>query len=35
MLTSEEMIAFIVETLPTLNRPDLEDFYGLVQENPT
>lgn len=35
MLTSEEMIAFITETLPTLNRPDLEYFYWLIVENPT
>jgi hypothetical protein len=35
MLTNEEMIAFITETLPTLNRPDLEYFYWLIVENPT
>lgn len=35
MMTNEEMIAFITETLPTLNRPDLEYFYWLIVENPT
>jgi hypothetical protein len=35
MMTNEEMISYIVETLPTLNRPDLEYFYWLMVENPT
>ena len=34
-MTNEEMISYIVETLPTLNRPDLEYFYWLMVENPT
>jgi hypothetical protein len=35
MMTNDEMISYIVETLPTLNRPDLEYFYWLMVENPT